>query len=350
MNRLGSQLRRSYDTIRLLYRSRLFNAFVLIVVTLSVGTAGYQVLEGWSFIDALYMTVITLTTVGYGETNPLTTRGRVFTMILLMTSIGIAGYAVSTLAAFVVEGEFNRMLQGRRMERKITSLKNHMIVCGGGHTGQYIVAEFFKTGTPFVLIEYNTEVLEHVLQVVGDFPYLRADATQDETLVLAGIERARGIVTSLGEDKDNVFIVLSARSLNPRLRIVARLIEEKNAEKLRKAGADEIVSANAIGGMRMASVMIRPSVVTFLDAMLRGEGETTRVEEVVINPDSALANKSLAALNLSRRLGLLVVAIKTTDGQYHFNPSGQTTLRRGDTLIVIGASEKIATLYGKASD
>lgn len=330
-----------------LYHSRLFYPFVLVVITIWVGTVGYHLLEGWALIDALYMTVITITTVGYGEIHPLSVQGRIFTMLLLISSIGLTGYAVSAFTAFVVEGEFHRLLEGRRMDKKIASLKDHIILCGGGHTGEHIAAEFYKTHTPFVLIEHGDVALQHVLRL-GDIPYIQADATQDEVLLLAGIKHAKGLVAALGEDKDNVFIVLSARSLNPTLRIVARLSEEKNVEKLRKAGADEIVSANAIGGLRMASVMLRPSVVTFLDEMLRVKDQTLRVEEVTISSNPLLLNRTLAAADIGRRMGVLVLAIKSPDGSYRFNPGAQLILRKGDILIVIGTPEQIKALRQSA--
>src|SRR5262249_31534372 len=233
-----------------------------------IGTLGYHFLEGWSLLDALFMTVITMATVGYGEIHPLSQNGRIFTIFLILGSVATVGYAVSVIGAFIIEGELYQAIRGRRMDRRITSLRDHIIICGGGHVGKYVVQECFKTRTPFVLIEQDQDALQDVGEV-GDLLHLQADATEDETLRLAGIDRARGLVATLGDDKDNVFIVLTARALNPKLRIVGRVIEEKNAEKLRKAGADEVVSTNAIGGLRIASVMLRPAVVTFLDEMLR---------------------------------------------------------------------------------
>jgi voltage-gated potassium channel len=261
-------------------------------------------------------------------------------MALIITSIGSAGYAISTLATFILEGEFNRIIRGRRMDKRIANLTNHIILCGGGPTGKHIAEEFHKTQTPFVIIEQDQHTIEHVLNV-GDIIHLQMDATQDETLILAGIERARGLVAVLGDDKDNVFVVLSARALNPRLRIVARLIEEENAEKLRKAGADEVVSPNAIGGLRMASVMIRPTVVNFLDEMLRGTEQTLRVEEVLVDEASPLAGRTLRDTNIRQRTGLLVVALKAHQNGYQFNPDPQTVLKPGDVLIVIGTPEQL---------
>jgi voltage-gated potassium channel len=328
-----------------LYQTRFAYALALILGVGATGTLGYVLIEGWPVLDALYMTIITMATVGYGETQPLSTEGRVFTMGLIILSIGIAGYALSTLAAFIVEGEFYHIIQERRMDQRITKLKDHVIVCGGGRTGYYIANEFFQTKTPFVLVEQDPDMIQHVLHLIGDIPYVQGDATEDEILKLAGIDRARGLIAALGEDKDNVFIVLSARSLNPKLRVIARAGEEHNAEKLRKAGADEVVSPNAIGGMRMASVMLRPAVVSFLDEMLRVPGQALRIEEVHIDQIPALVGKTLSETEIGRRLGMLVVAIKSSEAGHQFNPSAGTHLKRGDILLVMGSQEQIAQLH-----
>jgi voltage-gated potassium channel len=322
---------------------RRFYALLLIVVVMGGGTLGYAVIEGWDILDALYMTIITMATIGYGETHPLSDGGRVFTIGLIIVSIGTAGYAVSTVAAFIVEGEFYRIIRERRMDQRIAQLTHHVIVCGGGRTGKYIADEFYRTQTPFVLIEQDEEVLRSALQI-GDFPYLQGDATDDETLRLAGIERAKGLVAALGEDKDNVFITLSARALNPTLRVIARVNDDANASKLLKAGADEVVSPNRIGGLRMASIMIRPAVVTFLDEMLRVPGQTLRVDEAHIDQAPGLIGKTLGQADIGRRTGMLVMAIKSPDSGYRFNPGANTVLKTGDILIVVGTREQIAAL------
>ncbi len=326
------------------YRSRLFYPLLLIVAVAAVGTAGYHLIEGWSLLDSLYMTIITMGTIGYGETHPLSPSGRVFTIILIIASLGIAGYAISSIGAFIVEGELYNVIRGRRMDRRLTNLKNHIILCGGGRVGLAIADECYKTRTPFMIIEQDPAALQPILQI-GDILYLEGDATQDETLRLAGIERAKGLVAALGQDKDNVFIVLSARSLNPKLRIVSRVTDEKNAEKLLKAGADEVVSPTMIGGLRMASVMLRPTVVNFLDQMLRLTDQTLRVEEIHVDRIAGLVGKTLAEADLRQRTGMLVVAIKPPGGTPQFNPDGQIVLKHDDILIVMGTPDQIAALH-----
>ncbi|MCC7448299.1 MAG: potassium channel protein [Anaerolineae bacterium] len=325
-------------------RSRLLFPTLLIVLVAAVGTVGYHVIEHWSFIDSLYMTVITMGTIGYGETHPLSPVGRAFTIFLIISSLGIAGYAISSFGAFIVEGELYNVIRGRRMDRRLTHIKNHIILCGGGRVGLAIADECYKTRTPFIIIEQDQAALQTITQI-GDVLYLEGDATQDSTLRLAGIERASGLVAALGEDKDNVFIALSARALNPRLRIVSRVTDEKNTEKLLKAGADEVVSPTMIGGLRMASVMLRPTVVNFLDQMLRATDQTLRVEEIHVDRIAGLIGKTLAQANLRDRTGMLVVAIKPRGGTPQFNPNGQTLLQPGDILIVMGTPDQIAALH-----
>lgn len=330
-------------TSTFLAQFRILRALILFATAVLAGTLGYHRLEGWSLMDGLYMTVITMTTIGYGEIRPLSETGRVFTIILSLVSIGIGGYAVSAVAAFFVEGDFQRIMRGRRMDKQIAQLKDHIILCGVGRVGKAVAAELHKTRTPFVVIEQNPDEIE-ALQGLGEVLHIQGDATKDGTLRLAGIDRAKGIVIVLSDDKDNAFVVLAARSLNPDIRIVARLTEEENAEKLHRVGADEVVSPNVIGGLRMASIMIRPTVVTFLDDMLRMPEQTVRMEEYRLDEGSALAGRTLAEADIGRRTGLLVMAMRTREGRYRVNPGGRTRLEEGDILIVTGTPEQLAAL------
>jgi voltage-gated potassium channel len=321
---------------------RLIIAMLMVVAVAITGTLGYHFIEGWPLMDGLYMTVITMATIGYGETRPLDESGRLFTIGLIFASIGIAGYAISTVGAFIVEGQLYNVIRGRRMDRQINLLKNHIILCGAGHTGKWVAEELFKTRTPFVIIEQDENALSHISHI-DDMLFVEGDATSDTTLRSAGIERARGLVTSLGADKDNVFVVLTARSLNPKLRIVARVVDVENTGKLMTAGADDVVSANAIGGLRMASVMLRPSVVSFLDQMLRVAGGALRVEEVAVNKVPDIVEKTLMQADVRGRSGMLVVAVKR-DKEYLFNPDPKMVLRAEDVLIVMGTPEQIDDL------
>ncbi len=323
------------------HQSRIVFAVVLIVVTAAVGTIGYQLLEGWDLMDGLYMTVISMTTVGYGETRPLTTTGRIFTMLLVVASIGIAGYAISTVAGYVVEGELNRLFRGRRMQKEIAKLSEHVILCGAGRVGREIASEFYKTLTPFVIIEPKAENLQEI-DFLEEIPYLEADATRDQSLKDAGVERASGMVAALHDDQSNLFLVLSARALNPKLRILARLADDANEKKLLRAGASAVVHPEAIGGLRMASMMIRPEVVTFLDQMLRVTGKTLRVEELRI--PERLGGRTVEELNLAEASGLLTLALRARGrGGYEFNPPASTQVEEGDVLIVMGTPQQLRT-------
>ncbi|HEY83569.1 MAG TPA: hypothetical protein G4N96_00440 [Chloroflexi bacterium] len=331
------------STSSLITQFRILKAVILLFIVALLGTAGYYYLEGWALLDGFYMTIITMTTIGFGEVAPLSKAGRLFTIFLSLTSVGIAGYSVSAVAAFIVEGDFQKIIRGRKMRKEIDKLRDHIILCGTGRVGLQTAIEFHKTNTPFVVVDQDQAAIEEILRL-GEIPYLVGDATKDETLLLAGIERAKGVIVALCDDKDNAFVTLSARSLNANLRIVARLTNEENAAKLRKVGADNVVSTNVLGGLRLASLMIRPSVVTFLDEMLRVTGQTLRMEEVLLQEGDGLVGSSLIEADIGRKTGLLVVAIKGQRDSYYFNPRGATSLSSGDTLIVLGTSEQVAAL------
>lgn len=224
------------------------------------------------------------------------------------------------------------------MDKEIEKLTDHIILCGMGRIGLHIAEEFLKTHTPFVVIEQDEAALEALSH--ENILYLKEDATEDETLLAAGIKQAKGLVTTLNDDKENVFVVLCARSLNPNLKIIARLVDEKNEQHLRKAGADRIVSPDAIGGSRMASIMLRPTVITFLDEIMRVTGEL-RVEEMNVDDFPVLRDRSLGEINIRKLTGALVMAINSQQRGYQFNPGADTFLRSGDVIIVVGTEEQV---------
>ncbi|MCP4398768.1 MAG: potassium channel protein [bacterium] len=321
-------------------QNKVIRATILSLSVIGFGTGGYYFLEGWSLTDSLYMTIITMTTVGYGELYPLNQDGRFFTIVLILMSVGIVGYVFSTLTTFIVGGEIREVLRGRRMDKQLGVLKNHVILCGLGRIGLHIAEEFVRAKTPFVIIEQDEKKLKE-LASLNDILYLKQDAAQDDALLQAGIKEARGLVTTLGEDKDNVFVVLCARSLKPELYIVARLVEEQNEAHLRKAGANRIVSPDAIGGTRMASIVLRPAVVEFWDEMKRVTGETLLLEEVVVEVYPMLANRTLGDVDIRKRTGALVLAIKSNTLGYRFNPGAGTLLQAEDVLIMVGNSAQL---------
>ncbi|MDA8082032.1 MAG: NAD-binding protein [Nitrospiraceae bacterium] len=301
---------------------------------LIAGVAGYVVIEGWTLLEALYMTVITLSSVGFMEVRPLSDAGRVFTIILILCGSGILIYGISLVTAFVVEGELTDALRRRKMEKKIAALQAHYIVCGVDQTGRYVIEELVKTRKDFVVIERDPEkavrlMRENILCIEGD-------ASHDAILLRAGIERARGLVTALHSDAENLFVVITAKRLNPVLRVISKAVEEESEQKIRMVGADSVVMPSYIGGLRMASEMIRPSVVTFLDMMLRSKDKTIRIEEIRIEPGSTYEGLTLQETGVAAQEGISVVAlIDPQDGSYLFNPPHSTRLSAGHVLIVI---------------
>jgi voltage-gated potassium channel len=242
---------------------------LLLVLTLG-GTLAYMQLEGWSFTDALYMAVITISTVGFGEVRALSPMGEVFTIAYIFFSVVLVGFAGASITAFLVQGELRALMKGRRMQHRIDHLKDHYIICGCGAVGREIVQEFHEEGVPYVVIELNAEDAEVPRNI--DVPVLEGDATSDEVLLLAGIERAKGLISALHDDPQNVFVTLSARQLNPKLQIVSRASEEGTESKLLRAGADRVISPFEIAGRRMAATVLRPHVLSFLDVLFRQGG------------------------------------------------------------------------------
>jgi len=303
---------------------RLKLLFVLIVVGIIflTGTAGYVYIEGWSVLDSLYMTAITLTSVGYQEVHPLSETGRIFTIFLVICGYGMLAVMVGLVSTFVIETEFTEIRKLRKMEKKLQKLENHYIICGGGRIGERAAEEFIKTKTPFVIIEKREERVSFLIE-----------------------KYEKGILTTFPSDADNLFVVISAKAINPSLRIISRAAEEETQKKLIAAGADAVILPNLTGALRMVSLAIRPNVVSFLDVMT-GAGEVTlNLEEVKIPPSSQLAGKTLGEAQIPRKTGLIVIAVKKRDTQtFKFNPLSTEKLDSEDVLIVLGNSDQIKKL------
>lgn len=323
---------------------RILGVLIALGGVVAAGTLGYMILEGWPVLDAIYMTVITIGSVGYGEVHPLSPNGRVFTIGLIVAGLGVMGYGLSTVTAFLVEGQLTDALRKRRMERSIAGLRDHVILVGGGETGKHIVEELLKTDTPFVLIERDAGRVAS-LERLRSILYMLGDATDSAVLEQARIADARGLITTIPLDKDNLFVILCARELNPKIRIISRLTDEQSRSKFIRAGADVVVSENLIGGLRMASEMLRPHVVSFLDAMLRETGSVVRVEEVQIPAGSPWIGKTLAETQIRERVGVVIFGLReAASGRYLFNPNPNARLSAGDVLIGCADREQIATL------
>ena len=328
-------------------RRRLIYAVILLLAVTTLSVAGYLWLGGphVTFLQALYMAVITLAGVGYGEIvdtshNPTL---RVFNMFVVLVGVTITVYVFSSVTAFLVEGEITNIFWRRRMQKRISELKDHYVVCGLGTTGRHAVEELQKTGTPFVVVEMHEENIqklrEHKALDTANLLTIIGDATDDEVLTEAGISRARGLIVALSADKDNLVIIVMVRQMNPKIRIVARCTDPKFSDKMLKAGANSTVSPNHIGGLRMASEVLRPHVVSFLDLMLKEQSRTLRVEEVEIGSASPWVGKTLAQIDLRTVYNLLPMAVKRPnagDNSYHVNPPDSLTIEKGMILIVIG--------------
>ncbi|MCD6194446.1 MAG: potassium channel protein [Candidatus Aminicenantes bacterium] len=329
-------------------RQKLIAAILLFLGVFSLGVVGFKYFGGpeATLLDSIYMTAITISTIGYGEAIDLSHNptARVFTIFFIILSLGSIAFAVSSITAFIVEGELKDIIRRRKMDKEISRLKDHYIVCGSDETAQTVIQELLLTRRKFVVIEPSREKLEK-LQSLGHFPYIEGEPSEDEILLKAGIKQARGILLSLPSDELNLYVTLTARSLNPRLRIVSKGIDLKSHAKMKKAGADSVISPTFIGGMRMVSEMIRPSVTTFLDMMLRDKEKVLRVEEVTVKADSKLVGQTLQESRLKERSDILLVAIKkAASGEYQFNPPGDYVITAGDVLIFIGSPEAVQNL------
>jgi voltage-gated potassium channel len=327
-------------------KRRLYFVLVAIFFVVVMGSTGYYLLFGTKikFMDCLYMTVISMTSVGYGEILPVTGNvpAQLFTMVLITFGMGVILYGISTLTALMIEGELSGILRRNKMEKQIKKLNNHYIVCGGGESGHHVLDELFKNREAVVLVEQEEENIERCRATMEDLLYVKGDATDDQNLVVAGIERATGIIVTLPSDKDNLFVTMTARMLNQKIRIISRLAQQHLAPRLRKAGADRVVSPNFIGGLRMASEMIRPTVVDFLDSMLRSSQGQLRMHQIVITSNSNAVGKSIMESGLKDRFGLLVLGAKQPAKEIEFNPPAAMILQPGLTLIVMGEVNKIA--------
>ena len=310
---------------------------LLVVVTLG-GTLGYVVLEGWSPLDAFYMTVISLTSVGFGEVHPLSPAGKLFTVLVILGGIAVVAVALGYGSRIVLEGQLERVMGRRRMEKEIARLRDHYIICGYGRMGRVISREFKHKPIPFVVVERDPEIFKNIdpgmLAICGN-------AEEDAVLQAAGIAYARGLVSVVSSDADNVYITLTAAGLRPDLYIVVRAGDEGAEKKLLRAGASKVVCPYAIGGAGIANAILRPAVVDFIELVTRREHLELQMEEVLVAPMSLLAGHSILATGLRQKFGAIVVAIKKGNDHMQFNPSPEHRISAGDRLIVLGSGEKL---------
>jgi voltage-gated potassium channel len=321
-------------------------AVALLVSVVVVGTAGYVIIEGWNPWDAFYMTITTVSTVGYREIHELSRAGQVFTSVLIVVGVGTAFYTFSLLIAALVDGSLHRRLGERRRARMLDDLTDHFILCGYGRIGRIIAEAFDRERVPYVVIDRDPELVHAVLEKGG--LGVAADASREEVLRRVGIERARGLIAALGSDAENVYTILSARGLRPELFIVGRADSDDAGRKLLRAGASRVIAPYKIGAVQIAQTAIRPAVVDFVELATSSENLELAMEQVRIGEGSSLAARTIVEANLRQRFGVIVVGIQRTDGRMEFNPPPDATMRSGDQLVVLGRPESLKELEAAA--
>jgi voltage-gated potassium channel len=330
----------AYIRSRIVYHGIL--VLFLLFFLLTSGTVGYRLIEGWPWLDSLYMTIITITTVGYREIGPLGTAGKYFTMGLILYSVIMVAYIVGYFTKLLVESEIFFFFGRKKLEKHIKNLKDHTIICGYGRIGGFICRELHHSKKSFVIIENDPETIAEIENL--SYLYILGDATLDDTLIQAGIRRAKALVTVVETDANNLFITLTARELNPNLFILSRASDEPTEKKLLLAGATKVVSPYKMGAQRMANLIIRPAVVDFAETVLQKKGLKLQIEEFTLLPSSSLAENTLRDLKMRERFGIIVVAIKRPSQDMLFNPSPEETLKSGDTVIALGKPEALEKL------
>lgn len=315
---------------------------ILVVIVMLVGTAGYALIERWSLLDSLYMTAITLTTVGFGEVRPLSAGGRIFTIALIVLGVGTVAYGLSSVGEYLLTAGLGRRLHRRRVDRMIVRLKDHVIVCGYGRVGRSVVQTLLENKIDLVVIESDNQVVDELNE--EGLAAVHGDATRDDMLARAGIQRARALMVCSGSDTDNLFVVLSARTLNPDLLIVARSVDPESEKKMRRAGADRVISPYQLGGRQMANVLVRPRVTEFFDVVTLDSGLELWLEEITIDDGSLLAGQTVVDVDLRRKTGVTLVAMVKTASGSTVTPDENTTLEAGDDLIVLGTREQLDNL------
>ncbi len=317
---------------------------LILTALLCIGTFGYMIIDNYTFFDAFYMTVITVATVGYGEVEPLSSGGKIFTVFLIMTSFGTFAYAVSAITRFVIDGEFNEFFKNRKLNATIDKLNDHVIICGYGRNGRQAAQVLKKHNRRFVVIENNAAITSVINHKYSDL-VIQGDSTEDETLIKAGILRAKAIITTLPTDADNLFIVLSSRNLNPKLIIISRASEDNSDTKLKIAGANNVIMPDKVGGAHMASLVMKPDVMEFLDFITAEGGDNINLEDITFDSISeTLKNKTLKDLEIRNKSGANIIGFKTAQGNYIVNPSAETKIIPQSKLFVLGTPEQIQKL------
>ena len=326
-----------------LFRSKIYTAIVLLVILLFIGILGYRMITGLSWVDSVYMTVITITTVGFGEVQPLGVSAKIFTIFLILTSVVIVGYAISIITEYILSRNNFEDIKQRKMQKEIDAMSNHIIICGFGRNGKQAAKKLQDYNKPFVIIERNKDIIEKLQD--EEIPHIFGNANEDETLFNAGIEQASTLICALPSDADNLFVVLSARQINNELTIISRASQETSYNKLKLAGANNVILPDRIGGDHMASLVVIPDLVEFIDNLgIVGE-RNINVEEVKVEQLYNVKEvKTIRDLDLRKKTGCTVIGFKDDKGEYIVNPEADTKLVPGSKIIVLGRPEQIERL------
>jgi voltage-gated potassium channel len=321
---------------------------IAVLGVLTIGTIGFHVVDDYPLFDAFYMTLTTLTTVGYAEVHPLSTAGRVFNSFLIFFGVATIFIGIGAVTQTIIEIELGDAIQKRRNQRMIDKLRDHYIVCGFGRVGRGAADELRHAGVPFVVVDIRPERAEQAIH--DGMLAVAADSTRDEILLQLGVEHARGLVAALSSDADNLFVLLSAKGLNPQLHVSARAAEEGAEEKMRRAGAETVIAPYSITGHRLAQSLLRPHVVQFLELTTKDFGMDVTIEQVKVSPGSEMVSRTIHEMQLGRNLGVIVMAIRNSDGGMQFNPPADTAVKAGDYLIVMGQQHNLRALETLLAD
>ncbi len=324
---------------------RLFLAALYMVGTLIFGTVGFIFLEGMTFFQAVYLTIATITTVGYGDAVPHTLTGKILTMVLMVAGVGVALYFASTVVASVIEGEMAEAFGRRKMERKIRTLREHIIICGAGRVGQQVIERLKKEDVQFVVVEKDLDIV-HRLRNEGVLA-VNGDATEDSLLTDLGIQHARGLITALPDDAQNIFVTLTSKGLNPKAQVVARMDRVESESKLRRAGADKVISPAILGGRRMAITMLKPGTCEYVDTLFYDKHFEMEIEEILVSPGSGLIGETLHSSAIREETGIIVLAI-VREGSVLSNPGPSEQMQEGDMLIALGSRNQMGRLEDMA--
>jgi voltage-gated potassium channel len=321
---------------------RLKISLFMLLMIIGFGTFGYVLFEDMTVFEAFYMTLITISTVGFSEIAPLSDVGRGITLVIIILGIGLLTYSLGQVARIVIEGELRRVLGRRKLEKQISHLKDHYIICGYGRIGSIIVNALQASNIPLVVIEQDIEEIKILEE--QKILYLNRDATSDEALIEAGLMTAKGLVTAVSSDSENVFITLSAKGMRPDMFILARASDVKNESKLLRAGASRVVCPYQIGGQRMAEILHKPNVVDFIDSAMVNKELDLQIEEALIGEKSDISGRTVVESGLRQKFGVIIIAIKRRDGVMVFNPGPNEQFQAGDVIVVIGKAEEVRSM------